>query len=114
MESQENDISRKVLFKRSVIEPGEAYYYLIARYLVKNCIFGWRLNIRQERISPITFKEIEPANFRKKQNILSPIKNKRMYITSEFQQGLLINILKIHIQRYVVFKKIINKISPSI
>ena len=34
---------------------------------------------------------------------ISTIENKRMYITSEFQQGLLINILKIHIQWYVVF-----------
>ena len=42
---------------------------------------------------------------------ISTIENKRMYTTSEFQQGLLINILKIHIQWYVVFLK---KISPFI
>ena len=36
---------------------------------------------------------------------ISTIENKRMYTTSEFQQGLLINVLKIHIQWYVVFFK---------
>ena len=55
MESQEHDISLKVLFQRSVIEPGEAYYYLIVRYLVKNCIFGWRLNIYPASRDPPIF-----------------------------------------------------------